>query len=100
VNVPLAAGSGDDAYRRAFVEIVEPAVSAFEPDLLLVSAGFDAHAEDPLAQMAVTTAGFEGLARRCAALAPRVAAVLEGGYDPSTLPALVGAALTGFDAEA
>ena len=100
VNVPLAAGSGDDAYRRAFVEIVEPAVSAFEPDLLLVSAGFDAHAEDPLAQMAVTTAGFEELARRCAALAPRVAAVLEGGYDPSTLPALVGAALTGFDAEA
>jgi acetoin utilization deacetylase AcuC-like enzyme len=100
VNVPLAAGSGDDAYRRAFVEIVEPAVSAFEPDLLLVSAGFDAHEEDPLAQMAVTTAGFEELARRCAALAPRVAAVLEGGYDPSTLPALVGAALTGFDAEA
>ena len=56
---------------------------------MLVSAGFDAHVEDPLAQMLVTEEGFGRLARRCAALAPRVAAVLEGGYNLSTLGATV-----------
>ena len=96
VNVPLPAGSGDDAYLRAFDERVEPAVRAFEPDLVLVSAGFDAHVDDPLAGMRVTAAGFRELARRSAALGPRVAAVLEGGYDPRTLPALVRFALDGF----
>ena len=49
---------------------------------MLVSAGFDAHVDDPLAGMRVTRDGFRELARRSAALAPRVAAVLEGGYDP------------------
>ena len=96
VNVPLPAGSDDDAYLRAFAERVEPAVRAFEPELVLVSAGFDAHVDDPLAGMRVTADGFRGLARRSAALAPRVAAVLEGGYDPRTLPTLVRAALEGF----
>jgi acetoin utilization deacetylase AcuC-like enzyme len=96
VNVPLPAGSGDQDYLLAFEERVAPAVRAFEPELVLVSAGFDAHVDDPLAGMRVTADGFRELARRSAALAPRVAAVLEGGYDPSTLPALVGAALEGF----
>jgi acetoin utilization deacetylase AcuC-like enzyme len=96
VNVPLPAGSGDDEYLRAFDERVGPAVRAFAPELLLVSAGFDAHVDDPLAGMRVTADGFRELARRSAALAPRVAAVLEGGYDPRTLPVLVGAALEGF----
>jgi len=96
VNVPLPAGSGDDAYLRAFTERVEPAVRAFEPELVLVSAGFDAHVDDPLAGMRVTREGFRELARRSAALAPRVAAVLEGGYDPHTLPSLVEAAREGF----
>lgn len=96
VNVPLSAGSTDDDYLRAFADRVEPAVTAFEPDLLLVSAGFDAHEEDPLAQMLVTANGFRELARRCAALGPRVAAVLEGGYNLVTLPRLVEAALAGF----
>ena len=96
VNVPLPAGSGDDAYLRAFTERVEPAVRAFEPELVLVSAGFDAHVDDPLAGMRVTREGFRELARRSAALAPRVAAVLEGGYDPRTLPSLVEAAREGF----
>ncbi len=54
---------------------------------MLVSAGFDAHTEDPLAGMNVTEDGFRELARRSAALAPRCAAVLEGGYNLSTLPA-------------
>jgi acetoin utilization deacetylase AcuC-like enzyme len=99
VNVPLAAGSGDTEYLCAFETRVEPAVRRFEPDLLLVSAGFDAHVEDPLAGMQVTADGYRELARRCAALAPRVAAVLEGGYNLGTLPALVEAALEGFTAE-
>jgi acetoin utilization deacetylase AcuC-like enzyme len=95
-NVPLPAGSGDAAYDAAFSEIVEPQVSAFAPDLLLVSAGFDAHADDPLSDMQVSADGFRRLAIRAARLAPRVAAVLEGGYNLGTLPALVEQALEGF----
>jgi acetoin utilization deacetylase AcuC-like enzyme len=96
LNVPLPAGSGDDDYLDAFDELVAPAVRAFEPELVLVSAGFDAHVMDPLAAMRVTENGFRELAARSAELGPRVAAVLEGGYDPRTLPALVGAAREGF----
>jgi acetoin utilization deacetylase AcuC-like enzyme len=96
LNVPLPAGSSDEEYLEAFERQVEPAVAAFEPELVLVSAGFDAHVGDPLADMLVTVDGFRELARRSAALAPRVAAVLEGGYNVATLPALVGAALEGF----
>jgi acetoin utilization deacetylase AcuC-like enzyme len=96
VNVPLPAGSGNEEYALAFEEIVEPAVRGFEPDLLIVSAGFDAHVDDPLASMEVTGLGFRELARRCRGLAPRVAAVLEGGYNLETLPGLVHAALDGF----
>lgn len=98
LNVPLPAGSGDAEYLRTFSEEVEPALERFGPDLLIVSAGFDAHANDPLAQMEVTADGFRELSRRCAALAPRTAAVLEGGYNIKTLPSLVEAALEGFDA--
>jgi acetoin utilization deacetylase AcuC-like enzyme len=97
VNVPLPAGSGDAEYRAAFESVVEPAVHRFEPDLVLVSAGFDAHRDDPLAEMEVTADGFRELASRCAALAPRVAAVLEGGYNLDTLPDLVAAAVEGFE---
>jgi acetoin utilization deacetylase AcuC-like enzyme len=96
LNVPLPAGCGDEEYLSAFDDRVAPAVRAFEPELLLVSAGFDAHVDDPLAGMRVTAAGFGELARRCRALAPRLAAVLEGGYDPRTLPMLVRFALEGL----
>ena len=96
VNVALPAGSGNEAYALAFEDIVEPAVRGFEPDLLIVSAGFDAHADDPLAMMEVTGLGFRDLARRAKSLAPRVCAVLEGGYNLETLPGLVHAALDGF----
>jgi acetoin utilization deacetylase AcuC-like enzyme len=71
-------------------------VRTFDPQLVLVSAGFDAHVDDPLAGMRVTGDGFRELARRSAALGPRLAAVLEGGYDPRTLPSLVEAASEGF----
>jgi len=96
LNVPLSAGCGDEDYERAFDHLVEPAVRAFAPDLVLVSAGFDAHEDDPLASMRVTEDGFRELARRSAALAPNFAAVLEGGYNLTTLPRLVHAALDGF----
>ena len=57
-------------YLRAFEQTVEPAVARFEPELVLVSAGFDAHEDDPLAEMRVTEDGFRELAQRCAALGP------------------------------
>ena len=96
LNVPLPAGSGDEEYLRVFERVVEPALARFEPELLLVSAGFDAHVDDPLADMRVTEDGFRELARRCTSAAPRCAAMLEGGYNLDTLPGLVGAALEGF----
>jgi acetoin utilization deacetylase AcuC-like enzyme len=98
VNVPMPGGCGDPEYMEAFEEIVEPRVLSFEPDLILVSAGFDAHEADPFAAMSVTADGFRELGRRCAALGPRLAAVLEGGYKLETLPGLVSAALDGFQA--
>jgi acetoin utilization deacetylase AcuC-like enzyme len=97
LNVPLPAGSDDAAYRTAFRGEVEPFVARFQPDLVVVSAGFDGYRQDPLAGMELTAAGFEALAAGCARLAPRVAAVLEGGYVAGVLPDLVAAALTGFD---
>jgi acetoin utilization deacetylase AcuC-like enzyme len=96
LNVPLAAGSGDEEYLAAFDRLVTPAVERFEPDLVLVSAGFDAHEDDPLADMRVSEDGFRELARRCRRLGERVGAVLEGGYVLDTLPGLVDAALDGF----
>ena len=98
LNVPMSEGSGDEEYLHAFDHTVVPAVERFGPDLLIVSAGFDAHVDDPLAGMRLTADGFRELARRSTWLAPRVAAVLEGGYNLETLPGLVAAALEGFRA--
>jgi acetoin utilization deacetylase AcuC-like enzyme len=97
LNVPMRAGSGDEEYRRAFERVVEPALARFQPELVLVSAGFDAHEDDPLADLRITENGFRELSRHCAAAAPRCAAVLEGGYNLDTLPRLVAAALEGFE---
>ena len=95
INVPLAAGSGDVEYVAAMEQVVEPGISAFEPDLLLVSAGFDAGAGDLLGGMNVTEAGFAELARRTKGLCDRVALVLEGGYTLETLPGFVRAVAEG-----
>jgi acetoin utilization deacetylase AcuC-like enzyme len=89
INVPLDAGSGDNEYVAAMEQTVEPAIAAFEPDLLLVSAGFDAGAGDLLGGMQVSEAGFAELARRSRALCDRVGLVLEGGYTLETLPGFV-----------
>ncbi|MEA2681765.1 MAG: hypothetical protein QOK05_93 [Chloroflexota bacterium] len=90
VNLPLPAGTGDDEYTRVFDDMVIPVLDSFEPQLLLVSAGFDAHGADPLAGMEVTTAGFVALARRLLDAADRLcdgrsAWMLEGGYDLEAL---------------
>jgi acetoin utilization deacetylase AcuC-like enzyme len=98
LNLPLPPGSDDAVYLDAW-SAVERAVGPFAPDLVLVSAGFDAHIDDPLADMGVTADGFRELARRSAALAPRAAAVLEGGYNLRTLPDLVEAAVEGFESQ-
>jgi acetoin utilization deacetylase AcuC-like enzyme len=86
VNLPMPAGLGDGEYRQAYREIVEPIGRAFDPELVLVSAGFDAHRDDPLGGMSVTAAGFAELMDICLAVTSgaargRLVAVLEGGYD-------------------
>jgi acetoin utilization deacetylase AcuC-like enzyme len=91
VNVPLPAGTGDAGYGYAFERIVEPALRAFGPDLLLVSAGQDPAASDPLGRMSVTTEGFRDLTGRAMALAGelcggRLVVALEGGYSLEQLP--------------
>jgi len=96
LNIPLPAGTADPGYLEAW-QIVEQAVGRFEPDLLLVSCGVDAHVADPLADLALSTDCFRELAARSTQLAPRVAAVLEGGYNLRTLPSLVEAVVEGFD---
>jgi acetoin utilization deacetylase AcuC-like enzyme len=96
LNVPMRAGSGDGEYLRAFERVVEPAVARFDAELVIVSAGFDAHVDDPLADIRVSEEGFRELAHRCSTFAPRCAALLEGGYNLETLPTLVAAALDGF----
>ena len=85
VNLPMPAGLGDGEYSRAWREIVAPIGRAFDPELVLVSAGFDAHEDDPLGGMALTAAGYSELADVCVSMAGgsakgRVVAVLEGGY--------------------
>jgi len=90
LNVPLPAGSGDAEYTRAFEEILMPAAIGFDPDIVLVSAGFDAHIDDPLAGMAVTTGGFREMASIVCSIADRccegrLAITLEGGYDLHSL---------------
>jgi len=86
LNVPLPAGSGDSEYTRAFEEILMPAAIGFDPDIVLVSAGFDAHIDDLLAGMAVTTEEFGRMASIVSSIADRccegrLAITLEGGYD-------------------
>ena len=92
VNVPLPPGTGDAGYELAFERVVEPAIRAFGPDLLLIGAGQDAAASDPLGRMAVTVPGFRAWTERAVALAEeccggRLVAFLEGGYSLRHLPA-------------
>ena len=85
LNIPLPAETGDEGYRLILEEVAVPLVEAYRPELVLVSAGYDAHFADPLSGMLVTAAGFHTLADLAVEAARRVearfAAVLEGGYD-------------------
>lgn len=90
INVPLPAGAGDDSYLRALADHLLPAAAQYGPDLILVSAGFDAHAGDLLSEQRVTTGGFREMCRFVKALAEehaqgRLGLILEGGYDVGTL---------------
>jgi acetoin utilization deacetylase AcuC-like enzyme len=104
LNVPLPAGSGDEVYLRAMQEVVVPALEAYQPELLLISAGFDAHRNDPLAQMNLTTGCFAAFARMMQAIAVRscngrVALVLEGGYNLQALGESVVAVIQELDGD-
>ena len=86
LNIPLRAGLGDSDYATIFDNTVGPALGAFQPDFLLLSAGFDAHGQDPLGDMHLTEEGFAALTRSMTQLASelcggRLVSVLEGGYD-------------------
>jgi acetoin utilization deacetylase AcuC-like enzyme len=90
LNIPLPAGCGDAEYLRVFHDVVVPAAEKFEPQWILVSAGFDPHRRDPLGGMEVTEVGFAAMARVLLQLADRyaggkIAFLLEGGYDLAAL---------------
>jgi acetoin utilization deacetylase AcuC-like enzyme len=89
VNMPVPAGSGDAVFLSHMEHVVRPLALAYEPDLLLVSAGYDAHAEDPLASCVVTDEGFSGMAAVLRAVAVELGVplgiVLEGGYELGAL---------------
>jgi acetoin utilization deacetylase AcuC-like enzyme len=94
LNVQLEEGAGDDEIVEALEGTVAPVLEAFAPDVLLVSAGFDAAAGDPIGGLEVTEDGFAALAARTTAVVERVAFVLEGGYNTQTLPGLVRSVLS------
>ncbi len=90
VNLPLPAGCGDAEYGAVFDEVALPILRQFAPQILVVSAGFDAHARDPLGSMQVSTLGFRRFAERARSLADdvcggRLVIALEGGYDLQAL---------------
>jgi len=86
LNAPVIAGTGDDDYLRIFDEELNPAMDAFKPQFVIVSAGFDAHVRDPLSATTVTEGGFAQMTDRALSIASdhadgRLISVLEGGYD-------------------
>jgi acetoin utilization deacetylase AcuC-like enzyme len=104
VNIPLSAGTGDSGYLAAMSRVAGPALRAFRPEVMLVSAGFDAHQRDPLALMEMTAQGYAAMTSQLVALAEeicegKIMMTLEGGYDleglsssfVATLEAMAGA---------
>jgi acetoin utilization deacetylase AcuC-like enzyme len=92
VNVPLAAGAGDATYAAAFERVILPILEAYAPELVLVSAGFDASARDPLAQMQLSAEAFGFMAKKLSTVAAtsaegRMILFLEGGYDLQAIEA-------------
>lgn len=100
-NVPLAAGSGDGPFVAAWRTVLLPAIEAFAPEAILVSAGYDAHRDDPLAELGVTELGYRLAAEELGRLArrlglPGLGLTLEGGYDPAALRASAAASVAGI----
>lgn len=94
INVPMEAGGGDDEYRAVFQKALVPAADAFKPEFVIVSAGFDAHKDDPLGSMGLTEEGYADLTGIVADIAKRHAcgrmlSSLEGGYHLTALAASV-----------
>lgn len=94
INVPMESGEGDDAYRAIFLKSLVPAADAFKPEFVMISAGFDAHKDDPLASMGLTEEGYAELTRIVAGIAARhahrrILSSLEGGYNLTALAASV-----------
>ena len=94
VNCPMPAGAGDTQYRQAFIERILPAIDAFAPEFVIVSAGFDAHVDDPLAGICLSTEFFGWMTARLMEAADkhsggRLIALLEGGYNIQKLPLCV-----------
>ncbi|WP_447964545.1 histone deacetylase family protein [Nitrospira sp. Ecomares 2.1] len=90
INVPLSGGQGDEEYREIFQEILIPAADHFQPECILISAGFDAHRDDPLASMSVTEQGYADMTTIVSKIARkfaggRIVACLEGGYQLKAL---------------
>ncbi|MDA0998079.1 MAG: histone deacetylase family protein [Proteobacteria bacterium] len=90
VNVPLAPGAGSKEFRNGYEEVIFPALRAFKPELLIISAGFDAHANDPLAQLELRTDDYLWVTRYLLDIADdccdgRAVSLLEGGYDLDAL---------------
>ncbi len=86
LNAPMSPGAGDAEYRLAFEQMLFPAIERFRPEILMVSAGFDAHRDDPLADIQLTDEGFRFMSRSAVEMAERhcggrLVSVLEGGYD-------------------
>ncbi|HVS99743.1 MAG TPA: histone deacetylase [Solirubrobacterales bacterium] len=103
VNVPLPAGSGHDVFLSLLDRVVAPVAVEFAPDLILISAGYDAHREDPLGGLALTSEDFGQMAVEARELGRRlgapVGAVLEGGYAPPALAASVEATMRALGGE-
>jgi acetoin utilization deacetylase AcuC-like enzyme len=95
MNVPLPPGATGDVYLRAFDEVIAPVVERFAPTWLLISAGFDAHRDDPLTDLGLTAGDFALLTARALPFVPpgRCIAMLEGGYDLDALSASAAAVL-------
>ena len=99
VNAPLRAGDGGDAFREAMETAILPRIEAFAPDLIIISAGFDAHRRDPLGNLNLVEADFAWATRKLMGIArthahERVVSVLEGGYDLEGLSRSVAAHVT------
>ena len=96
VNMPLPPGAGGEAFRAAWAAAL-PRVTAFEPGLVIISAGFDAHVRDPLAQLRLHEVDFGWITREIVALGFPVVSMLEGGYDLAALEASVAVHLTALE---